>query len=329
MLVVDAFTKYCILTPIQRQDFSELQRVCKNVISLFGTPRLIVCDRGRMLECAAFKSWMQVLGVELHYITPEMHQANGQVERYVRTVLNMLRIEVTYKKRQWADELWQLQLILNLTMQKTTQSSALNLLVGHESATPAIRALVRDVAQAPSAVNRESRREMARQRTAEQLSNNQRTMDARVNRERRPPRMFQEGDHVFVIKFAQSTGKLDHGMRGPYRVLRVLPNDRYELKLLAGSYGKSTYAAAQYMVPWRGEWTPESCSAFFEGNDDNDPDQSQPGLYLESDQSEQAAVDDPELDPSVRLDATEPGSSTQHEEPRPGPSRGLDMPILD
>ncbi|XP_026736817.1 uncharacterized protein LOC113500292 isoform X1 [Trichoplusia ni] len=74
-----------------------------------------------------------------------------------------------------------------------------------------------------------------------------------------------EGDLVFVIKYAQSTGKLDHGMRGPYRVIRVLPHGRYELRLVAGSYGKTTFAAAQYMVPWEGEWTPESCAGFFEG----------------------------------------------------------------
>lgn len=141
----------------------------------------------------------------------------------------------------------------------------MNLLVGHENTTPAIRVLVRDVALGPDLANREARREIVRQRTAERLSRNQMAMDARTNKGRCPPRVFQEGDAVFVIKYAQSKGKLDHGMRGPYRVIRVLPHDRYELKLLAGSYGKTTYAAAQYMVPWMGEWTPEACSAFFEG----------------------------------------------------------------
>lgn len=42
-------------------------------------------------------------------------------------------------------------------------------------------------------------------------------------------------------------GKLDHGMRGPYPVVRVLPHWRYELRLVAGSYGKTAFAAAQYI----------------------------------------------------------------------------------
>ncbi|KAJ0169694.1 hypothetical protein K1T71_014879 [Dendrolimus kikuchii] len=53
-------------------------------------------------------------------------------------------------------------------------------------------------------------------------------------------------------------------MRGPYRVTKVLPSGRYELKLLSGAKGKTTQAAAQYMVPWKGKWCPESCAAFFE-----------------------------------------------------------------
>ncbi|XP_046974990.1 uncharacterized protein LOC124541172 [Vanessa cardui] len=68
-------------------------------------------------------------------------------------------------------------------------------------------------------------------------------------------------------------------MRGPYRVTRVLPAGRYELKLLAGSYGKTTQAAAQYMVPWKGEWCPESCASFFSHDDDDvgEQDNSTPG----------------------------------------------------
>ncbi|XP_063825472.1 uncharacterized protein LOC135075030 [Ostrinia nubilalis] len=61
-------------------------------------------------------------------------------------------------------------------------------------------------------------------------------------------------------------------MRGPYKVVRDLPHHRYELELMAGSYGKRTQAAAEHMVQWRGEWTPETCAAFFEGESDDSTD---------------------------------------------------------
>ncbi|KAI5641627.1 hypothetical protein NE865_06141 [Phthorimaea operculella] len=140
-------------------------------------------------------------------------------------------------------------------------------------------------------------------------------MDAQVNRDRRPPRVFQVGDLCFVIKYAQATGKLDHGMRGPYRVVRVLPQDRYELRLLSGSYGKTTYAASQHMVFWGGEWTPESCTAFFD--DDNSEDDGVPVTEHPSEQDPTGA------------DEPLPGPSRGPNSPRAGTSRGLDMPVLD
>lgn len=264
LIVIDSFTKYCLLTPIGRQDVQQLKLVIRNVIALFGTPKTVICDRGRMFESREFVSFMNQMGCQLHHITPEMHHANGQVERYVRTLLNMLRIEVNHKGSEWADELWRLQLVLNITKQKTTQYSPLNLLTGIENATPVIHTLVRDVAIETNQ-NRESLREVRRQRTAERLARNQADQDNRVNEGRHPPRGYDEGNLVFVIKYSQSQGKLDPGMRGPYRVIQVLENGRYKLQLLAGAYGKVTYAAAQYLVPWRGEWTPETCAAFFEG----------------------------------------------------------------
>lgn len=48
-------------------------------------------------------------------------------------------------------------------------------------------------------------------------------------------------------------------------MVKVLPHGRYELRLLAGSYGKSTQAAAEFMISWQGESTPDVCADFFYG----------------------------------------------------------------
>lgn len=265
LVVVDAFTKYCLLYPIFRQDAVELKRVMANAVSLFGVPKLIVADRGRMFESSSFVNWVKEHGSDIHYITPEMHHSNGQAERYIRTVLNMIRIEVNHKGSAWSEVLGKLQLILNITKQKSTQASALNLLIGTDGTTPVIQALVKDVAAEGSRPNYQAWREIVRSRASELLKKNQTQQDSYVNRNRTPARVFNVNDLVFVIKFSQSTGKLDPGMRGPYKVLKALPSGRYELKLLSGAYGKTSQAAAEYMVPWKGEWCPESCAAFFEG----------------------------------------------------------------
>ncbi|XP_063829794.1 uncharacterized protein LOC135079131 [Ostrinia nubilalis] len=235
----------------------------------------MITDKGRMFESNDFVTWINELGCSLHYITPEMHHANGQAERYMRTVLNMLRIQANHKNVPWSSTLWKLQLVLNIAKQKTTQVSPLNLLIGTEATTPIIRALVRDVAVEGSSPNREALREITRDRARRLLRSNQAKQDEQVNRRRRPPRQFNLNDVVFVIKFSQSTGKLDPGMRGPYKVVDVLPSGRYTLRLLSGGYGKTTQAAAQYMVPWHGEWCPETCAAFFE-NENSEDDETTP-----------------------------------------------------
>lgn len=267
LIVVDSFSKYCLLYALYRQDSDELKRVFSNAISLFGTPSTVVCDRGRMFESTAFQDWVNEVGSSLHFITPGMHRENGQVERYCRTILNMLRIEVGNKGADWSNVLWKVQLTLNITKQATIQTSPLQLLVGIDAATPVIRSLVRDVALENSCPNREALLTLRRQRASELLNANQHRQDAYVNDGRRQPRTFAVGDFVFVNKTSQSTGKLDSGMRGPYKVVRVLLHHRYKLELLAGSYGKQTEASAEHMVLWRGEWTPETCSAFFESGE--------------------------------------------------------------
>ncbi|XP_046970807.1 uncharacterized protein LOC124537891 [Vanessa cardui] len=69
-------------------------------------------------------------------------------------------------------------------------------------------------------------------------------------------------------------------MRGMNRLIKVLASNRYELKFLSGDRSKTTQAAAaQYMVPWKGEWCPESCASFFSHDDDDvgEQDNSTPG----------------------------------------------------
>ncbi|XP_045484628.1 uncharacterized protein LOC123689279 isoform X3 [Pieris rapae] len=94
-----------------------------------------------------------------------------------------------------------------------------------------------------------------------------------------------------ILHLCQAVGKLDSCMRGPYVVLATLSQDRYELKLVAGSYGK---AAAEYMLPWRGEWTPDVCAAFFEsGADDDDSPSPQPPHVIQESSAGQVSTCQP------------------------------------
>ncbi|XP_026326330.1 uncharacterized protein LOC113235021 [Hyposmocoma kahamanoa] len=179
-----------------------------------------------------------------------------------------------------------------MTKSATTQLSPLQLLVGIDATTPVLRSLVRDIALSNSNANREALVSLRRQRANELLAANQRRQNETVNEGRRPPRAYKVGGLAFVIKSSQRTGKFDSGMRGPYKVITVLPHDRYELELLSGSYGKRTQAASEYMVPWRGEWTPEACSAFFETDERPDETDYSPERQIAEHPPEEQADED-------------------------------------
>lgn len=109
-----------MIFPIYRQDANELKRIFGIAISYFGVPKLLIVDRGRMYESVTFTNWIKEIGSDLYYITPEMHQSNGQAERYCRTILNMIRVEVNFRSESWSDILWKIQRSLNVTRQKST-----------------------------------------------------------------------------------------------------------------------------------------------------------------------------------------------------------------
>ncbi|PZC80392.1 hypothetical protein B5X24_HaOG214694 [Helicoverpa armigera] len=174
----------------------------------------------------------------------------------VREIVKDLMSKVGNKGSKWSDALWRMQ----TSFYAVFAPAVIDRYRGSYSADQSVR----DVALNNSNPNREALLVLRRQRASHLLALNQQRQDTHVNRGRRQPRVFTVGSLVFVRKTAQITGKLDSGMRGPYRVIRALPHHRYELQLLAGSHGKKTQAAAENMMLWRGEWTPDACSVVFE-----------------------------------------------------------------
>lgn len=58
----------------------------------------------------------------VYYTTPDVCRSSGQVERYMRTVINLIRVEMTVKS-EWSSNLWKIQLVLNNTLPKAIGSN--------------------------------------------------------------------------------------------------------------------------------------------------------------------------------------------------------------
>lgn len=117
LLLVDAYTKFTILIPIENLTGTELVRALEPQLSLFGTTKRIITDKGTNFSSKQTKELLKRMDIEIHYIATGASRANGQAERYVSTVLNLLACEVS-RGSEWSSVVHKIQLTLNTTIQK-------------------------------------------------------------------------------------------------------------------------------------------------------------------------------------------------------------------
>lgn len=131
LVIIDAFTKFINLTPVKSTKSSETIKVLKSHISYFGTPTRLVTDRGSCFTSNKFKKFTQSLGIKHILNAVSTPRANGQVERYNRTILASLGA-MTHNKdsRSWDQYLSDVQLGINTTVHNVTKKTPTELLFG-------------------------------------------------------------------------------------------------------------------------------------------------------------------------------------------------------
>ncbi|CAK1549738.1 unnamed protein product [Leptosia nina] len=167
LLLVDGFTKFCLLKPLRTLSANELIPIIRDSITMFGSPLQVITDRGTNFSNNQIKNLFEELHIQHHMIATGTPRSNGQAERYVFTVCDMLNtMSNADELSDWPNVLWKVQQSINTTIQKSTGFSPLRLLIGVEANIPIIQSRLNDVVdnsyQVP--INIDSDREMARQR---------------------------------------------------------------------------------------------------------------------------------------------------------------------
>lgn len=105
LLFIDGFTKFCVLKPLKTLSAQELIPPIRDTITLFGTPSKVITDRGTNFSSQQLRSLLSELEIEHHMIATGTPRGNGQVERYVTTVIDMLNTRCNGSS-DWPSELW-------------------------------------------------------------------------------------------------------------------------------------------------------------------------------------------------------------------------------
>ena len=116
----DRVTKWVEAAPLSVSDTPAItQWIMDNIVSRHGVPREISTDRGSQFESAEFKAFTEGLGAQHKLASPYHHQSNGLIERWNRTVEQLLR------SAEGEEVEWDMKLPKALSTYRTTKHSTI------------------------------------------------------------------------------------------------------------------------------------------------------------------------------------------------------------
>ncbi|CAB3252767.1 unnamed protein product [Arctia plantaginis] len=119
--VTDGFSKFIFIKPVRNLKSKTTINVLQDVFNTIGIPKVIISDRGTSFTSANFKKCIAGIGAKHVLNAVATPRANGQVERYNRTILESLTAtNHGMDERMWDENVGQVQWGLNNTKNKST-----------------------------------------------------------------------------------------------------------------------------------------------------------------------------------------------------------------
>lgn len=245
LVIVDSFSKFCRLQPIPKKTTECSIQALLPVFEELGRPLRIIADRAAAFTSTQFKNFLFEQNVQLHHIATGVPRGNGQVERAMRTIFNMLRATLVDKKEaEWTTAVTAIENNLNSTIHSVTGFAPAVLHLGTNPRLTATRHFLGDTLPADNFVDAEKAVEDARHR----VKANANTQAQRFNMARCRAHLFLPGDVVAVENTQLAGGgKLKAKFKGPFTVHTVLENERY---VLCKKGKRTTVAAHDQLRPW-------------------------------------------------------------------------------
>ncbi|XP_055632935.1 uncharacterized protein LOC129773362 [Toxorhynchites rutilus septentrionalis] len=228
LTVIDAFTKYVWLFPTKTTTADETLKKLKLISDYFGNPRRIISDRGSAFTSGIFTKYCNDEGIELYTIVTGVPRGNGQVERVHRIIIPMLTKLSNERPDEWFKHVGDVQKFINNSWQRAIETTPFQLLFG-------VKMRTRQDEVLHAILEREMREDFERERNVlrnmahASISKIQEENKKFYNLRRKPMHRYKLGDIVAIPKTQFGVGqKVKPKYFGPYEVVKVLNNDRYE-----------------------------------------------------------------------------------------------------
>ena len=232
--IVDRLTKSAHFLGMKTMDTTETlsQLYIREIVRLHEVPLSIMSDRDSRFVARFWQSLQQEMGTELHFSTTFHPQMDGQSERVIQVMEDMLNF-----KGNWSNHLSLVEFMYNNSYQESIRMAPYEALYGRPCRSPTCWLEVGESSLFGPEIVLETTEKI--QLIRERLRTTQSRQKSYADRRQRPLE-FQDGDYVFlkvspkkgVFRFGKK-GKLALRYIGPFEVIKVVGKATYQLRLPA------------------------------------------------------------------------------------------------
>ncbi|GJV41514.1 putative reverse transcriptase domain-containing protein [Tanacetum coccineum] len=236
-VIVDRLTKSAIFVLMRETDPLDKLAIMylKEVVTRHGIPVSIICDRGLRFASNFWKSFQNALGTNLDMSTTYHPQTDGQSERTIQTLEDMLRAFAIDFGNGWVNHLPLVEFSYNNNYHASIKAAPFEALYGRKYCSPVCWTKVGEAQLlGPELI----------QETTDKIVQFKQKMQAASDRQKsytylkRKPMEFQVEDKVMlkvlpwkgVVHFGKR-GKLNLRYVGPFKVLEKVGEVAYKLEL--------------------------------------------------------------------------------------------------
>lgn len=137
LVVQDYFTKWAEAVPLPDQTAGRISRELIKLFSIYGHPRILHSDQGRNFESTIMAQTLEAFGTTKSRTTAYHPQGDGMVERFNRSLLQLLRVYVN-KKYEWEQYLPLVLYAYRTATHSSTGCSPFMLMFGRQPNMPTV-----------------------------------------------------------------------------------------------------------------------------------------------------------------------------------------------
>lgn len=234
----DAFSKYPEAIPIKDQTSKTIARkFTTEIICKHGTPKVLVTDQGKNFMSDLFTEVCKLLNIKKLNTTAFHPQANGQVERSHRTLMNYLSHYVNSDQTDWDDWIPFALFAYRATPHSVTGFSPFLIVHGREANLPS--EIVFDNTEPEKDLSEEDyvqeivlRLKSVFQTAKEKIMQSKEKSKSRYDM-KSAEKTFKPGEFVLLHDSTVKRGrsrKLKRPWIGPYKILEQKSNVNYAIK---------------------------------------------------------------------------------------------------